>query len=133
MSDSRGAFVEIKKEYEKIYIINDPFVIKTLYAHYISFQIDSDPVWLIVTGPSGGLKSALLDSLSTCKYVHPISTVTTNTFISGAKLGQGKPTSLLLKLSENYPEMKGSGILSFKDLTSLMSDPDITTALLMGH
>lgn len=133
MPDNKGAFAKIKKRYEEIYIMNDPFVIKTLYAHYISFQIDSDPVWLVVTGASGGLKSALLGSLATCKYVHPLSTITANTFISGAKLVGGKPASLLHKLSEKNPEMKGSGIISFKDLTSLMSEPDITKALLMGQ
>jgi predicted transcriptional regulator len=124
---------ELKAEFNKVYTIKDPYVTKLLQAHYVSFRLPGDPLWLVMTGPPGGLKSELINTFSSCKWIHTISTITANTFVSGAQLGKGKPSSMLLKLSENDPDMKQSGIITFKDLTSLMSETDITKSLVMAQ
>src|SRR3990167_2439560 len=126
---------ELKAEFNKVYTIKDPYAIKLLHAHYISFQLPGDPLWLVMTGPPGGLKSELINTFNSCRWIHTISTITANTFVSGAQLGKGKPSSMLLKLSENdsNPDMKQSGIILFKDLTSLMSETDITKSLVMAQ
>src|SRR3990167_11178779 len=124
---------ELKAEFNKVYTIKDPYAIKLLHAHYISFQLPGDPLWLVMTGPPGGLKSELINTFNSCRWIHTISTITANTFVSGAQLGKGKPSSMLLKLSEDDKDMKQSGIITFKDLTSLMSETDITKSLVMAQ
>src|SRR3990167_52175 len=130
--NSHGQLAKLKEEFDKIYLITDPNIVDILCAAYISFLIESDPVWTTVIGPSGGAKSEMLNTLSTCKYIHTISTITANTFISGAKLSGGKPASLLHNLSKGS-DREQSGILSFKDFTSLLSEQETNQKIIMAQ
>lgn len=129
---ARGELAKLKKAFHDVYLIEDEFIVDVLCANYISFLLKADPVWTIIVAPSGGAKSEMVNTLNICNYVHPISTITANTIVSGAKLGGGKPASLLHKLSKGTP-MEQSGIITFKDLTSLMSEQDVVKKTIMGQ
>jgi hypothetical protein len=76
--------------------------------------------------------SELVNMLSSSLYIHPISSITANTLVSGAKLGGGKPASLLNKLSAGTDRPE-EGILLFKDFTSLLSEQEVTQKLIMAQ
>lgn len=132
MPKAQGKLQEIKEAFAKIYLLEDPYIIDVLCANYISFFLKADPIWTVIVGPSSGGKSEMVNALNLCNYVYPISTITANTIVSGAKLGAGKPASLLHKLSKGT-DMEGNGIILFKDLTSLMSEQDQTRKAIMGQ
>lgn len=129
---TKGKLQELKDLFHSTYLIEDKFIIDVLCANYISFLTKTDPVWTIIVGPSSGGKSEAVNALSTCKYVHPISTITANTFVSGAKLGGGKPASLLMKLSKGT-DLERSGIITLKDFTSLMSEQEANQKIIMAQ
>ena len=132
MPKALGQLQKIKEEFKKIYLLEDDSVIDLICADYISFRTAADPVWLVIIGPSSGCKSEIVNTLSTCKYVHCISTLTANTLVSGAKLGQGKPASLLHKLSPDT-DKEQSGVLVFKDFTSLLSEQEQAQKVIMAQ
>ena len=129
---SLGQLQKIKEEFAKVYLIEDNNIVDVVCANYIGFLLKSDPVWTVIIGPSSGGKSEMVNTLITSKYVHPISTITANTLISGAKLSGGKPASLLHNLSKGT-DMEQSGILVFKDFTSLLSEQEVTQKLIMAQ
>lgn len=132
MPNARGQLQKIKDEVSKIYLIEDPNIIDVIIAGYIGFLLAADPVWTVIIGPSSSCKSELVNTLNSSLYVHPISSITANTLVSGAKLGGGKPASLLHKLSLKT-EREGSGILLFKDFTSILSEQEVTQKLIMAQ
>jgi hypothetical protein len=103
---------ELDEEFRKVFLIADKGVIKITMATIIANRLPLDPVWLmLVAGPSGS-KSEIISSLDGLDFIHSISDLTVNTFASGQR-SAGKETSLLLKI--------GSGMLAFKDFTSVLS------------
>ena len=85
----------------------------TLAAAHAHYAIDADPVWLTITGVSGSAKtSTMIQSLSGLPNTRVISDLTPRTFISHF---QGKTGPGLLS------QIGKSGLLLFKDLTTLLS------------
>lgn len=123
---------KLKQAFESVYLIKDKYIIKVLMALYISHLLKSDPIWIVIVAPSGGNKSEFVNSLSTCKYVYPLSTLTSHSFISGIKKGGGQTASLLLNLSKGT-DQEQSGIITFKDMTSILSEHKDERALLMAQ
>lgn len=129
---------ELKKLQEDIgtiYLVKDPYITKLMAAAVISQFLPSDPVWIVVVAPSGGGKSEFINMISLVKWtppgpgkmeqkVYPISTLTARTFVSGMK-NSGRDTSLLLQIS--------NGIITFKDLTSLLSEHKDDRSVIMAQ
>jgi DNA-binding MarR family transcriptional regulator/energy-coupling factor transporter ATP-binding protein EcfA2 len=115
------------------YLVADPYIVKVMLASAVAQFLPGDPAWLIVVGPSGGGKSEFVNMLSKVAWtppgkapqkVWPISAITANTLISGAKNSK-QETSLLLKIS--------NGIITFKDFTSLLSEKPDVRSVIMGQ
>jgi len=103
---------QLQNEFDKVYLLEDRQVIKTVAAFVIANRTARDPLWLFLVAPSSGGKTEIINAIEgLTKFVHPIDTLTVNTFASGQKRA-GKETSLLLKIQ--------SGILTFKDFTSIL-------------
>jgi len=121
---SQGEFKKLTDLFSSVYLVRDPYVLKTMSAVAISQQIPGDPIWVVIVGASGSGKSEYINSLVKCVGVFPLSTLTSHTFISGMK-GRGQETSLLLKIQ--------NGIITFKDLTSLLSEHKDDRSVIMAQ
>lgn len=134
---SNGGLKKLESEIGNVFLIKDPHIAKLLVAAVVSQFIPSDPVWLVIVAPSGGAKSEMVNMISLLKFtpagenkaeqkVWPISTLTAHTFVSGFKAGgRSKEPSLLLEIS--------NGIMTFKDLTSLLSEHKDDRAVIMAQ
>ena len=128
----------LQEKIEKIYLVKDPYITKVLCASVISHFLSSDPCWIVIVAPSGGAKSEFINLIHKVVWtppvkpgeeareqkVHAMSTLTSKTFISGQK-AVGKDTSLLLQIV--------NGIITFKDLTSLLSEQKDERSLIMAQ
>lgn len=126
---------ELETKIGSVFLIKDRHIAKLLAAAVVSQFLSSDPVWIVIVAPPGGLKSEVVNMLCLIRWtppgedkieqmVHPVSTLTARTFVSGYKAG-GKDPSLLLQIS--------NGILTFKDLTSLLSEHKDDRAVIMAQ
>lgn len=130
---------KLQEEIEKVYLVKDPYITKVIAASVIAHYLSSDPCWIVIVAPSGGAKSEFINLIHKIGWtphpteenpnpdeekVHPLSTLTSKTFISGQKI-TGRDTSLLLQISR--------GIITFKDLTSLLSEQKDERGLIMAQ
>lgn len=129
---------QLQNEIEKVYLIKDPYITEIMAASVVAHFLPSDPCWMVIIAPPGGMKSEMVNILSLIKWtppakqgeqpaeqcVYPLSTLTSKTFVSGQK-AISKETSLLLKIS--------NGIIAFKDLTSLLSEQREERTIIMGQ
>lgn len=102
---------QLEAEFDKVFLLEDRHVVKTVAAFIMANRNGRDPLWLFLVGPSSGGKTELINAMETLPWVHPIDTLTVNTFASGQKRA-GKETSLLLRIN--------NGVLTFKDFTSIL-------------
>lgn len=132
---SQGGLKKLEEEIDKVFLIKDPHITKVMVAAVVSQFLPTDPVWLVVVAPSGGCKSEFINMVSGVKWtppgdnqfeqkVHPLSTLTSKTFVSGFKKA-GVESSLLLQIM--------SGIITFKDFTSLLSENKDDRSVIMGQ
>jgi hypothetical protein len=105
-------FNALEAKIKETYLLADPGIIKLLCAAVIVHRLPSDPVWIFVVSPPSGGKTELLNCLTKVAGTYPMSTLTTNTFLSGMKR-EGKQTSLLNRIE--------NGIFVFKDFTTILS------------
>lgn len=121
---SLGGLKILQDKVESVYLVKDPYITELMVAAVLTHRLSSDPAWMIIVAPSGGAKSEFVNSISQCEGIYPLSTITSHTFISGAK-ANGKETSLLQKIQ--------NGIITFKDFTSLMSEQRDERAVIMAQ
>lgn len=112
-------FEQLNKTLNELYLIKDPYIIKLMCAFVQSHKLSADPIWSVIIAPSGGGKTEMINLLKYVKDVHPLSTLTPNTLISGARSSDGE-TSLLLQMKDDNGNH--AGILTFEDFTTLMSE-----------
>lgn len=93
-------------------------------SHYVS---QSDPAWAFIVGPSGSGKTSIgIQCCSKIPGAFVESDVSPKSFISHKGTGpKSKPSGLLI-------EMGASGIILFKDFTSILSKRDEDRAQIIG-
>ncbi len=121
---------ELTKLYQSLYHLPDDGIVPLVCAVIIANRLPGDPVWLMIVGPSSGGKSEIINTTLGVQYqnkpfVHQISTITANAFLSGAG-GAGKETSVLKKIGM-------SGVIAMKDFTSILSLGIETQTAVMGQ
>lgn len=114
----------LEDEFKKVYLIKDKGIIKTICATLIANKMNLDPVWLFVVAASGGGKTELLNSIQGIDFVHPIDTLTVNTFASGS-MKKGGEASLLLRIN--------NGVITFKDFTVILDMHKDSRKEIMGQ
>jgi hypothetical protein len=107
------------------YYIEDVHIVYILYAIIFAQYSNCEPVWLMVVGGSSSGKSVLINTITDIKCVWAISTLTSNTLISGLKGQRGEETSLLHKI--------GNGVIAMKDFTTLLSVKRETRSEIMSQ
>lgn len=105
-------FEELAKLIYETYLVVDPGILKLLCASVIAHRLPADPVWIFIVAGSSGGKTELLNALNDIPNVHPLDSITSNTFLSGQQRA-GKETSLLHRIK--------NGILTMKDFTTILS------------
>lgn len=121
---SLGGLRKLQDKIESVYLVKDPHITELMAASVLTHRLSSDPAWIIIVASSGGGKSEYINAISLCQGVYPLSSLTSRTFISGAKI-TGRETSLLNQIQ--------NGIISFKDFTSLMSEQKDERAVIMAQ
>lgn len=105
---------ELKRLYCSVYYLEETMILDVIVATAIATRIGGDPIWLmIIGGPSSG-KSELCNTLNKIPFVHPVSSMTENTFLSNMRLNDGKEASLLHRIGPK-------GMIVMKDYTSILS------------
>lgn len=99
--------------------------IDVTFGTIIANRYKADPVWLLLTGPSGCAKSDIIMSISESPLIYPISTLTTKTLISGSPGVGGSDPSLI-------PKLNGK-ILAIKDLTELLEGYEKDCDVIFGQ
>lgn len=94
----------------------DMQAVRAVYACFAARILRGQPVWPLLVGPPGSLKTVLLMSLDRLPDVHIIDQVTPKTFISGYR-------------SESFREEKPSGLLFRIGPTGTIICPDFSTIL----
>jgi len=106
---------EVKDAYKSVFYMKDENdgVLDVILAVTISTWTGNDGIWLLlIGGPSTG-KTECLNIVTSLAFVHTISTLTENTFLSGMKLKAGQEASLLHRIGPK-------GVLVFKDFTTVL-------------
>jgi len=73
----------VYKVYQKWLHLKNTDVIDVLYGAVIANRMEGDPVWLFLVAPPGGTKTELIMSLADAPKMFSMSTLTSNTLISG--------------------------------------------------
>lgn len=117
--DERAKLTGSGVEVDELYAVFSKYLkmtsmepIDVTFGTILANRYKADPVWLLLTGPSGCAKSDLIMSISESPLIYPISTLTTKTLISGSPGVGGSDPSLI-------PKLDGK-ILAIKDLTELL-------------
>lgn len=105
---------EVKQEYKNVFLIEDDTIIEVIIAICIATRMKTDPIWLMIVGAPSSGKTELVSIVGKIPFVHDISTMTENTFLSGMKSYGGKDNSLLHKIGPN-------GLIVLKDYTTILS------------
>lgn len=104
-------FEQIKKEYKKVFYLEDDGVLDVAFATVLSTYVNGDPIWTMIVGASSGGKSEIVNLFTKIKWVWPISDITENTLLSGSYADNA---SLLDQIGP-------IGCITMKDFTSVLS------------
>lgn len=105
---------QLKDYYCSVFYLEEDMILDVIVAIAIATKLPGDAIWLLVIGgPSSG-KTELLNSLNKVPFVHPVSSLTENTFLSNMRITSGKEASLL-------HEIGTTGMITMKDYTSILS------------
>lgn len=114
MSKLEPTLQEIKDLYKSVFYMKDDTIIDIILSITISAKLPGDPIWLLIIGGSSSGKSELINMLNKVPYVHAVSSMTENTFLSSMRTNNGEENSLLHKIGT-------SGMITMKDYTSILS------------
>lgn len=104
---------QLIKVFTGIYYLEDTSIIPLICAAVLSNRMPGDAVWLMLVGGSGSGKTELINAVTDLKFVFQLSTLTSNTLLSGMKV-KGKESSLLLRIPK-------TSVLVMKDFTTILS------------
>jgi hypothetical protein len=116
---------ECKKVFHKYYHLEDDRLIDIAAGVYVANRLGADPLWLLILGPPSNTKTEILN----CFIGHPksifISTITSNTIVSGFKRKNGSNPSLIFQFDGK--------LLVLKDFTSVLSMRNEPMMEIMGQ
>lgn len=92
----------------------DPAVLDVAIATLVAHRLGGDPLWTLLVGAPGSGKTEVIQSVGDCPEVHPLSSLTAQTFASGLR-GKAR-ASLLHRL-----DAQGHSFVTLKDLTTVLT------------
>ncbi len=109
----------------------DPAIIDFTVAVAVANRLGGDPVWAFVVAPPSSGKTETLQSLTRLPEVHPMSSLTANTFLSGAKKTEAADgTKTSASLLERLPN---GSLLLLKDFGTILSMREDARAEILGQ
>lgn len=105
---------QIKDLYRSHFFMHDDTIIDAIIAICISSKLGGDAVWLMLVGAPSTGKTELVNILTKVNFVHMVSTMTENTFLSSMRSTAGKENSLLHRIGPR-------GMILMKDYTTVIS------------
>jgi hypothetical protein len=117
---------ELKREYKKVFYLEDDGVLDILVATVISTFMKREAVWLLIVGASSGGKTELINIFTELAFVYEVDELTESTFLSGMRAGAGKSASLL-------DEIGPVGCIAMKDFTSILTMRQDKRELILGQ
>lgn len=123
---------DLKEQLKKYIYIEDPDVVDVVLASTIATRLQiGNPVWMVVIGAPSAGKTQYINPLEHAqpagqKFIHRITDLTSNTFLSGYKTKDYDP-SLLHHIGEK------PATLLFPDLTSLFSKDQAELREILGQ
>ncbi len=117
---------EVESKIKDVYLLVDVGIVRVTLAAAIANRVNlhDKPVWLLILAGSSAGKTIMLQLLDKCgAWIHPIDTLTTNTFASG--LQRDEEVSLLRKAN--------NGVLVFKDFTTITTMNEEGQREIMGQ
>lgn len=112
--------------YQKHFYIEDTSAIPLVCAVVLGNKMKGDPIWLTLIGGSSSGKTELINAICGLDFVYQLSTLTSNTLLSGMKPRKGQETSLLLQMQRN-------AIIVMKDFNTLISMNKDDQQAIMGQ
>jgi DNA-binding MarR family transcriptional regulator len=123
MIEGKTAYKEWEDAVRDYLLIVDKHIIKLIPALLITHRLPGDPVWSFLVAPPGGAKTEFIKAMNDIANVYPISSLTSKTLVSGARMAGGD-TSLLLKVQNGY--------FTFEDFTTLLAEKE-EASIIMGQ
>jgi hypothetical protein len=114
----------IEETFKKWLHVEDPYYLRTLLATKISHQLDGDPIWLMIIGPSSDGKSEYLRALTQEGEI-TVDDLTPKTFISGMKESLREQPQLAERLRNKIWYIYDMSIMMSKrveDRSQILSD-----------
>jgi len=99
---------DLKKVFRKHLLLDDYKIVDVVMAVIVGNFFQTDPLWLLIIGPSSSAKTEVLNSLDGLPFTYFISDMTTKTLLSG------KENASLL------PELNNKVVI-MKDFTTVLS------------
>ena len=125
MAKENEAYKQWENAVRAFLLVKDPYIIKLVPALLLTHRLPGDPVWGFLVAPPGGSKTEFIKAMTGIEGVHPISSLTSKTLVSGAKTGGKAQASLLMRVQDGY--------LTFEDFTTLASEHKDETSAIMGQ
>ena len=110
------SFETLEGKVKKWLYLDDKDYLRVLIASVIANKIGGVPIWLFVICPSGGTKTALINTLDKVEGVYPLRSLSSKTFISGDK---NPNSSLLIRIKKSFPDQPV--IFTFVDFTDILT------------
>lgn len=123
-------YADLKKQIMEYMHVEDDGMIRIALASIIATRLNqSDPVWMILIGPSSSGKSQILRPIAMTdpKFIHRVDDMTENTLLSGMKVKKGeKDISLLKRIGKR-------GIIIISDFTTIFSKSSEARGAILGQ
>lgn len=117
-TEERGApqtYSELLGAFRRWLYLPDDMPLRALLATVIGNKFGGDPLWLGLIGPSGSLKTELLNTIMGLPDVYPLDSLTPNTFLSGKE--KTDPNASLLK------RLPHGALVVMRDFSTVLSMP----------
>lgn len=112
MTDALAALIDA---FNQFLYLPDPGIILVTLATVAANRMSGDSLWVLLVGPPGSGKTEAIDALGCLPDIYPVSSFSEAGLLSGSPKKDGATGGLLI-------EMGASGILAFKDFTTLLSE-----------
>jgi len=106
-------YIELLDLFRKWLYLPDDLCLRFLLSLVIANRLPGDPLWGMLIGSSGSLKTELLNSITGLPNVQTLDVLTPNTFLSGKQ--RKDPTASLLK------RLPDGSVLVMRDFTTVLA------------
>jgi hypothetical protein len=126
VAQGQSVWQEAENTLQRHYHQPDLQAARALYASIAAHRLTGQPVWPMLVGPPGSMKTELLNGLQVLKGVHFVDQITANTFISGHIVDERDevPAGLLGRIGKG-------GMIVYPDFSTIMAmKPDAKASIL---